>query len=409
MSLLVFPSQNKPQFYISNDTNVIIYFIYNFLFSGKLKIQLLINIIKSILPNSLLSLLLKCLLKTEPALPAALSETLNSIKAFVSKNRDSFQIGNEICEDIHFIIRISTWQRVNDKFVIILFIHGNHNPFAVVKVGSLQYTDSIELEYSNTKAVYHKFQNNSLISIPNPIALYKSDKMVAYFERSIDGLPVNHYLKLPSYNRSEQSHYIYILNTCKDFLIQLSAEKEPSTTTLFTKFFLTPIEAFEKSESGGKYSIKLDQLRAEADKLQGKHFHLVCMHGDLWGGSILYNDKKIGIIDWEFLTFNGVPFWDFYSIAFHAGEGVNKIKFSKLADFMIYFNNSYIAQEVDKCLLELAKSYKLDISAIPFLFQSYLLFNIQHRDTSTENYWQDCLEYYWNLSETKQDNMDRLL
>ena len=129
------------------------------------------------------------------------------------------------------------------------------------------------------------------------------------------------------------------------------------------------------------------------------------MHGDLWGGSILFGGDKISIIDWEFFAERGVPLWDFFSIAFHAGESFYKDS----SDFLNYFTDIQISEKVDNSLLNLADNCRLDKNSIPFLFQSYLLFNIQKRDTDTEHYWQECLEYYWNIPDIERIRSNRLL
>lgn len=405
MSFFVFPDKNKPQFFFSDSINVVRYFVSNFLFSRKSKIQGLINITKSALPDTAWRLLFKLFLHNEEWLPDDLSDAIECSKEFIKKNKALFLPETVNDYEITFLIRKTSWQRRSDKFIIILFLKGGKEPFAVVKAGSAAHKIPIEFEFRKTKMVYDKFSKDKLFAIPGPLAFHNFNESVMYFERPVNGLPVNNYLKLISGKKRKLDVFLGILGMCENFLLQFNSQKELLNGLDFMNYFYEPVENFRRTEAGKTYSMKLENLIKYADRMLKDKLNAVWMHGDLWGGSILFGGDRISIIDWEFFSEMGVPLWDFFSIAFHAGESFNKDS----SDFLNYFTYIQISEKVDNLLLNLADNYRLDKSSIPFLFQSYLLFNIHKRDTDTEHYWQECLEYYWNVSDIERKKSNRLL
>ena len=113
--------------------------------------------------------------------------------------------------------------------------------------------------------------------------------------------------------------YNEVLKRCKAFLVDLNSQKQLLTTQDFSKYFYGPIEYFLETDQGLRHSYKLLKLKEEINHIENSKMLSVLMHGDLWLGSILYNNDKIGIIDWELFSIIGVPLWDFFSLVFHIG------------------------------------------------------------------------------------------
>lgn len=404
MSFIVFPHQKKPQFFFSDSVNVARYFADNFLFSKKAKIQRLINITKSVLPDTAWRLLFKLFFHKEERLPDDLSYVVEYSKEFIKNNKELFLPETVSDFEITFLIRRSSWQRRSDKFVLMLFLNFGKEPLAVVKGGSASHKIALEFEFKMTKKVYDKFSKDKLFVIPEPLAFHTFKNSVMYFERPVRGLPVNNYLKLIT-GKKKRDLYLGILERCENILLEFDSQEESLNSLDFNVYFYGPIEVFRRTESGKRYALKLDNLMSYADNILKNKLNALWMHGDLWGGSIMFGGDRIGIIDWEFFVEKGVPLWDFFSIAFHAGESFYKDS----SDFLNYFADIQISEKVDNLLLNLADNYKLDKRSIPFLFQTYMLFNIQHRDTDTEHYWKECLEYYWNIPEIERNGSNRLL
>ncbi|MBI5675205.1 MAG: hypothetical protein HZC48_05155 [Nitrospirae bacterium] len=405
MSLFAFPHRDKPQYLFHDRINIVRYFADNFLFSRKAGIQALINIARSALPDSALCLLFKLFLHKKEALPKDLYDAVEYSKEFIKNNKELFIPDSVTDYKITFIIRKTSWQRRNDKFIILLFLNGGKGPFAVVKAGSASHKISIESEFRKTKTVYCKFSKDKLFAIPEPLAFHDFNESVMYFERPVNGMPLNNYLKLITGKKRKMDSYLGILERCENFLIKFNSQEGPLNIQYFKDYFYEPVEYFKKTASGKRYSLKLNNIMNYTDNMLKDKLNAVWMHGDLWGGSILLGEYKICIIDWEFFTERGIPLWDFFSIAFHAGEAFNKDS----TDFLNYFSDIQISEKVDKLLLKLADNCKLDKSSISFLFQTYLLYNLKKRDTDTEHYWQECLEYYWNIPDIERNKSNRLL
>jgi hypothetical protein len=397
MSIFVFPSKSRPLFYFTADEEVIIFFINNFLYSGNVIFQFLINALKISFPDYFICQLLRIIARKEDQLPHALTEAIDNITEFIRKDKDIFKLNPDNSEEIKYVIRTSHWQRNHDKFAIILF--GNHSktPFAVAKAMSSKHKNSIELEFNNTRSVHNIFSQSPYILIPEPIALFSSGGTTVYFERYVNGISFNNLLKQIRGNREKMMLYNEVLKRCKAFLVDLNSQKQLLTTQDFSKYFYGPIEYFLETDQGLRHSYNLLKLKEEINHIENSKMLSVLMHGDLWLGSILYNNDKIGIIDWELFSARGVPLWDFFSLVFHIGTEFN------------YFTDHAISEIADSCILKLAEHSGIDKELIPLLFQAYLIFNIQHRDTTAEAYWHDLLEYYWNISDAKRGNSGTLL
>ncbi len=408
MSVILFPSPKKPQYYLSNSKNVIDYFIANFLFSGKATTQLLINIAKTVLPDAFIYILFRNIFHKEDRLPDELSESLNSVIELINRNKEPSYVNFAKNKDMKFIIRQSAWQREGNKFVIILFIDHDKSPFIIAKAGKLNNKKAIELEFNNTKIAYSNLANEDAFIIPEPVLFIATHKIGVYFERVAAGIPINCYLKLLFRVSKKADLYIYALDICKGLLLQLDRERQLLTSRDYEIYFHNPIDHLKNTALGRKYPARLITLKEQANIIQKERLYSVWMHGDLWGGSILYNGKNIWVIDWEFFTQKGVPLWDFFSFAFHIGETIHS-GHNISSDFMNYFTHLNISHKIDSLLMYLANSLQVGEKYIPFLFQLYLMHNIQHRDTDTERHWENCLEYYWGLSPAEGDNVNRLL
>ena len=397
MSFFIYPTPKRPQFYFSNRTNVLNFFIDKFFYLRKSELQFLITITKRIVPNLLIRLFIRLIMKKEKGLPYGMTEEINSMIGFIKRNKNLFSPDSEKHEDINFIIRKSKWHRINDKYVILFFKYHDKKPFTVAKVGYLTNEESIQKEYNNMKTVFDKFKENKLALIPEPIALYTSGNIITYFEKVIDGIPFNDYQKLITEKRRKQDLHNDILEKCKNFLVDLHLQKQIFTPEDFSKYFYEPIDNLSKTNLGEKYKSVLIELENQVRKIEKTKLYSVWMHGDFWDGSILYNNGNIGFIDWEFFSERGVPLWDYFSLVFHIGINIH------------YFTSYEISRKVDYHLLDLAKHCQIDKKYISTLFQGFLLFNVQMRDTDTEKYWQTLLEYYWNLPRPAGNTAGRLL
>jgi hypothetical protein len=335
-------------------------------------------------------------MRKENNLPPELSAEIDNLIKFIKGHNSNFLLPSKEYTDISFIIRKSKWHRLNDKFVVIFFNNSDKKPFTIAKVISISNEVSIEKEYNSLKLVHDTFKDNHVL-IPEPIALYTSDKTITYFEGVIDGIPFNDYQKLFISRKGIRNLHIQILEKCKKVLANLHLQKDILTQDEFFEYFHEPINNLNKTQFEKTYHSKLSELKEEIRALEKVPLPSVWMHGDFWLGSILYNSGKVGFIDWEFFSERGVPLWDYFSLIFHIGIRIN------------YFTDSEIYNNVDAHLSELAVRCQLDKIYIPTLFGCFLLFNMHTRDTPTEKYWQTLLEYYWNTSDSTRNNAGRLL
>jgi hypothetical protein len=408
MSFFLFPSPKNPQFCFSKHKNVIQFFITNFLYSKTPGIQLFINIVKLIVPDILNRFLLTIMLDEEIQLTPQLRETLVHINNYVKLRSEAFLIDADEVDDINYIIRMGAWDRTDDKVVILLFTNKSKRPFAVAKVGSETHFRTIEMEYRNTRLAYDNVKDSPLL-IAQPIAFQVFDTVAIYFEHFFKGVPLNNYLKGIFSSGEKENIYVDIINRGKDFLANMKVSAHSMTIKDFSIYFYRPLEACENSDLAATHPSKVIELKSHVDHLMSTGICSVWMHGDLWGGSILVDSEAMAVIDWEFFSKNGVPLWDFFSLAFHIGTELhNRTDIS--SDFDNYFTCSHIADVVDDSLLYLANHFQISRDAIPLLFQCYLLFNMNARDTDKEKYWQNCLEKYWSVSASNtSDCKNRLL
>ena len=153
MSLLIFPSLHNPQFYLTNQSNVIQFFIRNFLFTKRPQLQSSINVANLYVPDVVKRFVFKKILHETNQLPLPFKDAFDGIQEFVSVNAETFSIDSGETPGSSYIMRTGAWQRPDDKFVILLFNKQNDKPFAVAKAGSIKYHKDIEQEFVHTKYI----------------------------------------------------------------------------------------------------------------------------------------------------------------------------------------------------------------------------------------------------------------
>jgi len=405
MKALAFPSRKRPQFYISDNQSAIGFFINNLFFSKRKNIQSIINITKHVLPVKMIALLLKTFVQRDKKLPPEMTETVNEILKLIRRtDRGGLLCGIGYNSDVGFIIRNPTWQREIDKYVVIIFVDTVPHPSLIAKVISTGHIHgSSEREFHMTSDAYQRY--GQIISIPKPIALYTLKDKKIYLETAIKGIPVNNYLKSIFTKRRRERVYIHILKRCEDILCEFSKYKKEMEQITANRYFREPIDNIERTPLGSEYPFFIQRVKGDLSTIGIDCIPSVFMHGDMWGGSVLYNNGDIGLIDWEFSTYDGVPLWDLFSLVFHTGAGIAENRI----DFMNYFTSPYISNEVDNIILRLADACGIEKRYIPFLFRCFLMFNIYHKDRPTEQYWQECLHLYLQLLQKGEDRRGLLL
>jgi len=408
MNLLVFPSREQAQFYLSNNRLVVGFFIDTFLFSKNIRIQRLLNAAKRMLPGAVTGTLLKAVLPSQDELPHKLSEKFSAVWAVLEREKELLPGGVCSSDEILYIIRKSAWDRSGDKLVILFFNSQTTHPCTIAKIGTSVFRSAIKTEFNNTKEAYEAFRKNDHFLIPEPTAFYDTDDAALSFEKPVPGRPLNNYLKLMLSKKKKLGLILEVLEKSIKLFISMGHQTQKLPVSDISRYIGDPIEKSIRSELGTRYALRLQKLKAYADSLKMDGLASVWMHGDLWGGSILYDGDIIGIIDWEFFSKRGVPLWDLFSLVFHAGDSITS-KDTAVSDFMNYFAYPQISEFVDSLLYQLADSLQIDHETIPFLFESYLLFNMHTRDTQREKYWQNCLEAYWTIQEKNTVHRKRLL
>ena len=119
----------------------------------------------------------------------------------------------------------------------------------------------------------------------------------------------------------------------------------------------------------------LARLGDIAGSIVGMSVLLPPMHGDLWGGSLLWGlDKRLHVIDWEFFKAQGLPLYDFLYFAVHPGFTIHtKNENGLFGEFMNLFHDNYFSGLICEHLKTHAKAAGVESPEVIELLLAVLL------------------------------------
>jgi hypothetical protein len=375
-NFLVLPSQRRPWYYLQISRRTLDFFIKNLLASRHKLLNALIQRLNKFIPIG--KLLVFFGYKT-----GKIDESIKA--AIASLKLDS----NDI------IIRLTTWQRKNNRFSIFIFNGRSEVPVAIAKCLSSQFSNAVKTEFENMQKLSEYF-NNTEIFIPDPLKLIENNLHSIYLEKFCEGITLNDLGNRVFSHQKRLSLYVQGLAIVEELLNTFVDSKSIMRTEVYEKYIISSLENFEKASNlVTLYPSNFFKLKQYASKIKNKTLFSIPMHGDLWGGSILLNGCKATLIDWEFFQEQGIPLWDLFMYFLHPGFIIKGHNSGLFSEFCSFYENEIILAKINDIVNKQKGNLDLDFEDIEFLFQTFLIYNCLTRDFSTEKDWGMCLNYYW--------------
>ncbi|MBA7702730.1 hypothetical protein ES703_111500 [subsurface metagenome] len=186
-----------------------------------------------------------------------------------------------------------------------------------------------------------------------------------------------------------------------DFYSNTGIQEKQLTVEDVQTLFLVSLRTYEAKHMLDSVEREfLSKFEDLTGSLVGTTLPLTGCHGDFWGGSILVDEGKIKVIDWEFFRMSHLPLYDLFALAIHPRFSFGKIYGSTLFyEFKDCFYKNWFIDLLKVTINRLSQKLNLDASILKLLFIMVLIQLSNERD-STENklevgnQWRTFLRFY---------------
>lgn len=283
---------------------------------------------------------------------------------------------------------------------ILIFNNRNSFPICVVKLYKGKEKYIAEYEYKNLTYVYNTASSLLKTSMPRPILLENVDEYLILLETAMQGRRVSEVIESHKSFFSKKK-FVKYLQIVEDWL-KLFQKDTQITEVIFTqkeleKYLLRPIRVFcEKNyitESEKRY---FDEYIKKIKSILGCKFPLVSNHGDFWIGNILFENDRMGVIDWADLTKVELPFWDLFTFisSFRLKEDLKNVLDS--VNFSL-FKRNWFSSLIREFTLSYCSKMHIDSKIIKLFYPIFLIKNhlFTQIDCSKRNqFWRQQLQSY---------------
>lgn len=273
----------------------------------------------------------------------------------------------------------------------------------VKTVQSSEFGETIQKESQNIQLIWNTVSESFRESIPRPLGLDKINGVPAYFEKAIPGSTFPESVGSCWFEKNKKKIIEETVDKISrwhdNFHKAMGVKKAPLNSAFIEKRFISSLKRLNSAPdlSSGERSF-LDRLEKIAISLEGEIVSLPPVHGDLWGGSLLWGtDGKMRVIDWEFFEPQGLPLQDFLYFAIHPGFVMhNRGENGLLDEFMIIFQDNYYSGLIHEHLKTHAEAAGIESSQVIELLLAVLLVRLSlERDSrnKTEDSWKHLFRY----------------
>jgi len=327
------------------------------------------------------------------------------LKYFIIKNWDSCFHSPIKPKEIAIIQRTSTWLDEKGKIVFLVFRDDDSVPFLIAKiVRNERYNESVKKEFENLSYVWNQASDDFRTTLSRPIKLATIADKLVYFEEAVPGhsLPFL-WTSSPFWaKRKAISHLMEKLSDWLwDFYSNIGIQEKRLTVEDIQIMFLVPLRTYEAKHILDSVEKEfLLKFESSTGSLVGTTLPLTGCHGDFWGGSILVEEGKIKVIDWEFFHMPRLPLYDLFTLAIHPGFSFGKVYGSTLfSEFKDCFYKNWFTDLLKVTINRVRQRLNLDASILKLLFIMVLIQLSNERDiTENElevgNQWRTFLRFY---------------
>ena len=283
---------------------------------------------------------------------------------------------------------------------IMIFNDRDKNPVCVVKFYKGDKRNFGEREYNNLSYVYNAASPLLKLSLPKPILLENIDEYRILLETTVRGRRVSEVIEShrPYLGNIRFSQYISMI---ADWLELFQKDTQIAEITLkqedLEKYLLKHVNLFcinnIASEVEKRY---FDEYTNKARSALGCKIPLVSSHSDFWLGNILFENNRMGVIDWVDLSKEDMPFWDLFQFisTFRLQKDLKNVLNS--INYSLYESNWF-----SKIIREFSSSYcsrmQIDSKIIKLFYPIFLIKShsiSQNNCSIRDQFWRQQLQYY---------------
>ena len=247
------------------------------------------------------------------------------LRSRVLDHWNEWSLEDESPADVSLIRRLSAWQGPAGKVVYYVFRKGAHQPTLIAKtVQSAEYGETIRREAWNAFFVWERIATVMPSGMPRPVAIEEINGLPVYFEAAVPGvaLPERGWRqwtdrgRLRLLERILPEAFVWLSRFTHAMPVKSCILDDEAIRT----WFLNPIAQFRRRVAAWPNGMaELDRLEKIVREWKGQSIPLVAAHGDFWGGSLLYGERGLCVIDWEFFQPVALPVTDPLMLAVHPG------------------------------------------------------------------------------------------
>lgn len=214
-------------------------------------------------------------------------------------------------KQLHFLF---SGDQDNRSKIVLVFADTETKPSIVIKIPRTKQGERIlKNEFENLSFAGSRLNKKDDLTIPTSIICDKFGQNYALIETAIPGQTLESKwgkLRLKHWLISVEADIPPVIEMLVTFQRKLSTNT--STVKLeavfeevwngFTQLYTPSEQEFEKRNSIIESITEVSSIKLPR----------VWSHGDFWAGNIIQNNTHFALIDWEFATQNGLPYWDMF-------------------------------------------------------------------------------------------------
>ena len=247
------------------------------------------------------------------------------LRSRVLDHWNEWSLEDESPADVSLIRRLSAWQGPAGKVVYYIFRKGAHQPTLIAKtVQSALYGETIRREAWNAFFVWDRIATVMPSGMPRPVAVEEVGGFPVYFEAAVPGvaLPERGWRQWTDRGRLRllEEALAEAFRWLNRFTDAMPVESCILDDENIHTWFLDPIAQFrQRVATWSNGMTELDRLEKTVREWKRHSIPLVAAHGDFWGGSLIWSEHGLCVIDWEFFRTAALPVTDAFMLAVHPG------------------------------------------------------------------------------------------
>ena len=294
--------------------------------------------------------------------------------------------------ELSFICRYSTWQDPSGKVVYYVFPRGARRPILIAKTTrSAAHAATIRREAQNAFTAWQRIKTVMPDGMPRPLALEELNGVPVYFETAVPGMTLPERAGRLGSDARKRALLEQALQEAFAWLARFTQAMPHEHVVLDAEkietWFIAPIRQFRPQAAawpGG--AAHLTALEGTVREWAGCTFPLVAAHGDFWGGSLLWGECGLCVIDWEFFRERALPTADAFMPAAHPGFCVGFRRGGTLLDeFRSMFLDARTAAAAQERVMAYLDLWRIPRAWFPSLLSLFLIERSLDRDMLLRN------------------------